>query len=118
MPSVLFGSAFRLLQFGGEFQPPQSVVPHTFQFLPQWPEHVGARTVVAITVLRSRFDQARSQERFELQRYCTERDIRHPAMNLSGRQFLRPNESQDLLSPWGRERGQDSRFERHGMNFS
>ena len=106
-------AAARLLELGGELEPPERVAPHRFERSAHRTERVRPRAIEALASIGADRDETRSHERAELQRDGAERHVRHRGMNRAGRALPFPDQTQDL-APAGRgKRGQGDGVERH-----
>src|SRR5690242_15624655 len=89
----------RFFELRRDLQPPQGVVPHPFEHAGEWPQCLRVGAVEAMAVLSTHRYHASFCERPQVQRYRTERDVRHRTGNLAGRELAIPDQPENLPSP-------------------
>jgi hypothetical protein len=88
-----------LLEFGGEFEFPQRVVPHLFEDAGGGSEGFAVGAVITIALFNAGFDEAGVKERSELERDGSEGNVGHGSMDGSRGLFLMPDEPEDFTAP-------------------
>ena len=110
-----FRTATRRRKLRRQLQPPQRIVPHAFERRAHRTQGGAARSIEPLRLFRSAVDQACLRERPQLQRDRPERDVGHGAVDVARRQFVFPDQSQDLAPAWRGDRTQGGRVEQHGL---
>ena len=113
-------SAARLLEFGGELQPREGIVPEVLKHRADGPERMTTRAIIPVASVCARRDESRRGQCGELLRDGAEGDVGHGAVDRTGAHFLPPHHAQDFSAACrgdGGERG-GSEGEGHDRQFS
>ena len=91
-------------------QPPQRVVPHALERLPDGPESITVRLVEPVLLIRPAHDEAGFLKRAQLQRHRAKRDVGHGGGDVARCHLLTPDQAEDLTTAWRCDRSKDDVF--------
>ena len=100
-------SAARGFELGGEFEPPERIIPGVFQELRNRRESLAIRPVEPLASGHPRVQKACGHQIPDLQRYGAPGHIRHGTADVSGPPLAIPRQPDDLEAPGRCQQGAD-----------